>query len=121
MKDTFIATLQKAAEWRSRNLALHPNDSYSHTARAILLRLANQEPHPDLARTYEELAETYKVGTDRLIQAHHDVLGVVGPGWEPKHVDEVLMRIINRATGKVPTLADLLSNYRRTGDPTRRQ
>ena len=74
MKNTFIATLQKAAELRSRNLALHPNDAYNHTARAILLRLANQEPHPDLARAYEELAETYKVATDRLIQAHHDVL-----------------------------------------------
>lgn len=108
--------LNKTAEWRARKLERHPDDSRNQTARVIIATLIKQDANVDLARRYDEISEDEAVGIERLSQVHSDVLGDIGFAWEPKHIDEVLERIINRATGIAPTLTDLMDVSRKRGE-----
>lgn len=114
MTNTLAFELNKTAEWRARKLERHPDDSRNQTARVIIGALSAQEANPELLARYDALHED--VDPDRLGEAHSDILGEIGFAWEPKHIDEVLERIINRATGRAPTLNDLMEVSRRRGE-----
>ncbi len=114
MTNTLAFELNKTAEWRARKLERHPDDSRNQTARVIIAALIAQEANPGLSERYDALHED--VDPDRLGAAHSDILAEIGFGWEPKHVDEVLERIINRATGMAPTLTDLMKVSRTLGE-----
>jgi hypothetical protein len=75
-----------------------------------------QSADADLSARYENLQDDEDVSIDKLSSAHSEILGEIGFSWEPKHVDEVLDRIINRATGKAPTLADVMEVHRKRGE-----
>ncbi|SDN84007.1 hypothetical protein [Ensifer sp. YR511] len=112
MNSTLYFELKKTAEWRAEKAKRHPEDARNQTAKILLARLAEQEPDAELSQRYDFLHEDENIDAERLSQAHSEILGEVGFRWEPKHVDEVLDRIINRATGKAPTLADLMDVHR---------
>jgi|GEM_PF-1941080 len=116
MTNALSFEVNKTAAWRVQKQERHPQDSRNQTARILLARLAEQDANADLTRRYETLQEDEEISTERLGQAHSEVLGEIGFRWVPKHVDEVLERIINRVTGKAPTLADLMDVHRAHAD-----
>ncbi|MDX0065937.1 hypothetical protein GOB13_23220 [Sinorhizobium meliloti] len=116
MSNTLSFELNKVAEWRADKAKRHPEDSRNQTAKILLVRLAEQTADEDVSQRYDALHEDESVNTERLSEARSEILGEIGFGWEPKHVDEVLERIINRATGKAPTVSDLLEVNRKRAE-----
>lgn len=116
MSDMLSFELNKTAEWRARKQERHPEDSRNRAARILLARMAEQGANTDLSKQYDALYEDEEVGLERLSEAHSDILGDIGFRWEPKHVDEVLERIINRVTGNAPTISDLETVNRVPGE-----
>ena len=94
MTNTLSFELNKTAEWRAGKLERHPEDARNQTARILLTRMAEQSANSELSRRYDELQDDGEISVARLSGAHSEILGEIGFQWEPKHVDEVLERII---------------------------
>ncbi|MBX4992867.1 rubrerythrin [Rhizobium binae] len=116
MTNTLSFELNKTAEWRTRKLERHPEDSRNQTARILLAQLSEQDANVELARRYDAIQDDEEISAERLGEVHSEILAEIGFSWEPKHVDEVLERIINRATGKAPTLTDVMEVQRKRGE-----
>ncbi|NRQ18750.1 hypothetical protein [Ensifer sesbaniae] len=116
MSNTLSFELKKTAEWRAEKAKRHQEDSRNQTAKILLTRLAEQVADEELSSRYDSLHEDEGVSSNRLGEIHSEVLGEIGFQWEPKHVNEVIERIVNRATGKAPTTDDLAEVNRKRGE-----
>jgi hypothetical protein len=99
--------LNKTSLFRKRKAEKHEDDPRNQTARIILHKLSTQQANGTLASNYDLLSN--EIDATKWGDIHSSVLGDIGFGYQPAHIDEVLTRIIDKVVEDRPSLRQILN------------